>query len=197
MSLWWLGAKPRCSWQLHFIYKGPLWVLLIAQINSSPGQRELLFSWDSLERGAGNWLLCLLQSCFLMIFQTSPQRKGNHCPFLASKFSLLLKMAFSSTSFNHEHERIVSWCHLNSLQSPLYFSGNSQWLTLDQFLDFTFFGQTQFKGVSSSRNPNQKQQLGCTEVLGNCVSAYWGIAGSIEITKRQLRNLLAYFNFLI
>lgn len=38
----WLGTKPRCPWQLLLIFKGLLCVLLIAQINSSPGQRLLL-----------------------------------------------------------------------------------------------------------------------------------------------------------
>lgn len=54
----WLGAKLRCPWQLPFIFKGPLCVWLIAQINSSPGLRGLgcRGSVYTPERGAGNWL---------------------------------------------------------------------------------------------------------------------------------------------
>lgn len=71
--------------------------LLIAQVNSSPSWGELLFSWHSLERGAGmaGPAPCLLQSPFVMDFQISLHGEGSLlCLFSASKFPLLHKIAF-------------------------------------------------------------------------------------------------------
>lgn len=77
-------GKTKYPWQLPIIFKRPLYVLLIAQINSSPGQRELLFHGiprrEEPEIGWGQ-LPCHLQSCFLMIFHITPhvrRRKLHH-----------------------------------------------------------------------------------------------------------------------
>ena len=89
-------SKTKVPWWLLFNFKGPLRVLLIAQINNSPGQRALLFfhglSWRQWQGIRWGQLPYLLQSLDSPTPTPPTQRKLRFIP--ADKFFLLPKRAF-------------------------------------------------------------------------------------------------------